>query len=157
MHATKGSVVKVHYRGTLRDGSVFDSSQGREPLEFVVGAGQMIAGFDQGVEGMALGEERTLVIPPERAYGPWNEDLVMSVPRTNLPEGYDPAEGDQLHMALGPRGRPFPVTVMAVEEDHVVLDGNHRLAGEELTFAVTLVALSGEPGEPLRPKESEKS
>ncbi|HQF91907.1 MAG TPA: peptidylprolyl isomerase [Synergistaceae bacterium] len=145
MHATKGSVVKVHYRGTLRDGSVFDSSQGREPLEFVVGAGQMIAGFDQGVEGMALGEERTLVIPPERAYGPWNEDLVMSVPRTNLPEGYDPAEGDQLHMALGPRGRPFPVTVMAVEEDHVVLDGNHRLAGEELTFAVTLVALSGSP------------
>ena len=154
MHATKGSVVKVHYRGTLRDGSVFDSSQGREPLEFVVGAGQMIAGFDQGVEGMALGEERTLVIPPERAYGPWNEDLVMSVPRTNLPEGYDPAEGDQLHMALGPRGRPFPVTVMAVKEDHVVLDGNHRLAGEELIFAVTLVALSGGSEESLRPEES---
>ncbi len=143
MHATKGKRVKVHYTGTLRDGAVFDSSRDREPLEFVVGAGQMIAGFDQGVEGMAVGEERILVLPPEKAYGMRDEGRIFQVARNALPEGYDPAEGDELHLSLGGRrSHPLRVTVVALDEDHVVLDGNHRLAGEELTFAVTLVDIS---------------
>ena len=141
MHATKGTRVKVHYTGTLGDGSVFDSSENRAPLEFVVGAGQMIAGFDQGVEGMAVGEQRTLVLPPEKAYGLRDEDRIFQISRNTLPEGYEPAEGDELHLSTG-RGYPLRVTVVAVEDEHVVLDGNHRLAGQELTFAVTMVDVS---------------
>ena len=133
-----GCKVKVHYTGTLEDGTVFDSSLEREPLAFTVGAGQMIAGFDHGVVGMAEGEERTIVIPAEMAYGEIREDLIFSVPREHMPEGYDPIVGDQLAVTSSD-GQPFPVTVKEVCEETVTLDGNHSLAGKELTFSVTMV------------------
>lgn len=136
--AVAGCKVKVHYTGTLKDGTIFDSSLEREPLAFTVGAGQMIAGFDQGVVGMIEGEEKTIVIPAEMAYGEIREDLIFSVPIGHMPEDYVPTAGDQLAVTSSD-GNPFSVTVKEVHEDTVILDGNHSLAGKELTFSVTMV------------------
>lgn len=133
-----GCKVKVHYTGTLQDGTVFDSSLEREPLAFTVGAGQMIAGFDQGVVGMVEGEEKTIVIPADMAYGEIREDLVFAVPRENMPEDYVPSVGDQLAVTSSD-GHPFPVTVKEIDEETVTLDGNHALAGKDLTFAVKMI------------------
>ncbi len=132
--ATKGATVRVHYTGTLRDGTVFDSSKlnHRPPLEFTVGAGQMIPGFDKGVEGMILGETRVLTLAPEEAYGPRREEMTLEVSRDRLPSGYSPNLGDQLQMG------PHTVKVVALKEQSVVLDANHPLAGKELIFEVTL-------------------
>ncbi len=141
MKAEKGSRVKVHYTGTLKNGEIFDSSKGRNPLEFVVGAGQMIRGFDKGVVGMSPGEERIMTLAPEDAYGERREDLLFQVSREALPEGYTPALGDPLKISLQDGGS-LNVLVSALEETHILLDGNHRLAGEELTFAVTLVEIA---------------
>ena len=140
MRAEKGSRVRVHYTGTLKNGEVFDSSKGRNPLEFVVGAGQMIPGFDKGVEGMKAGEERTLVLPPEEAYGKKREDMFFQVSRKSLPEGYTPSLGDPLSAATQDGGT-LNVFVSEIDEQSITLDGNHRLAGEELTFDVTLVEI----------------
>lgn|GEM_PF-109269 len=138
MIAEKGKKVRVHYTGTLADGDIFDSSTGRDPLEFVVGAGQMIAGFDRGVEGMAVGEEKTLTLPPDQAYGERRDDMVFQVSRDVMPKDYTPSVGDTLQMRTK-QGMPMNVTVASVEEDKVLLDANHSLAGKELTFKVTLV------------------
>ncbi|MCF4152025.1 peptidylprolyl isomerase [Dethiosulfovibrio sp. F2B] len=138
---TAGCHVKVHYTGTLKDGTVFDSSLERDPLAFTVGAGQMIAGFDEGVLGMSEGEEKTIVLPPEKAYGPRNEQLLFAVGREQLPEGYEPSIGDQLSVTSA-EGGVFPVTIAGLDEDVVTLDGNHRLAGEELTFKITMVEVT---------------
>ena len=136
--ATAGCKVKVHYTGPLEDGTVFDSSLEREPLAFTVGAGQMIPGFDQAVVGMAAGEEKTIVLPADMAYGEVREDLVLAVPKDQMPEDYTPTVGDQLAVTTSD-GQPFPVTIKEIGEETVTLDGNHALAGKELTFNVTMV------------------
>ena len=138
--AAQGDRVRVHYRGTLLDGSPFDSSRDRnEPIEFVVGDGQMIAGFDGAVEGLAPGEVKTFVIPCGEAYGPRHEEMVFPVPPEQLPEGMDPAVGQNLQMRF-PDGQIVNVRVAAVG-DEILLDGNHPLAGEDLRFEIELVEI----------------
>ncbi len=136
--AKAGDTVRVHYTGTLDDGSVFDSSEGREPLEFTVGAGQVIAGFDEAVTGMQPGDEKQVTIPSDQAYGGRRDDLVLVVDRAQFPPGLNPEVGQQLQVSQGDAGS-FVVTVREVSEDAVVLDANHPLAGEDLTFQLRLV------------------
>ena len=133
--AEKGKKIRVHYTGTLDDGTVFDSSKvdGCEPLEFVVGAGQMIQGFDRGVEGMAVGETRTLKLDPADAYGEYRSDMVFRVARNRLPKGYSLKVGDRLLVGHA------PAKIASVDEASVELDANHELAGKRLNFEVTLV------------------
>jgi peptidylprolyl isomerase len=136
--AKAGDTVRVHYTGTLGDGSVFDSSEGREPLEFTVGAGQVIAGFDDAVTGMEPGEERQVTIPSDQAYGERRDDLVLVVDRAQFPPDLELQVGQQLQVSQGDTDS-FVVTVRDVSEDAVVLDANHPLAGEDLTFQLRLV------------------
>jgi peptidylprolyl isomerase len=138
--ANKGDNVKVHYKGTLKDGSVFDSSEGRGPLAFTVGAGQMIAGFDKAVVGMKVGEKKTITIPFAEAYGPHDDNLVFDVPRDRMPANYTPKVGDQLGMQQ-PDGRTATVVVIAVKATSVTLDANHPMAGKDLTFEITMVEI----------------
>lgn len=132
--AQTGDTVSLHYRGTLDDGSEFDSSAGRDPLTFTVGAGQVIAGFDEAVKGMAVGEKKTFRLEPEEAYGERSEDLIITVPAENAPEGLQPGQ----QVALG----NAPATVVSIGENgDVVVDANHALAGQALTFDVELVSI----------------
>jgi peptidylprolyl isomerase len=135
--AKRGDTVRVHYKGTLDDGSVFDSSEGREPLEFTIGGGEVIAGFDQGVTGMSPGDERTINIPSSDAYGDVRAELLLRVSREQFPADVTPEVGQQLQMSDGQQ--TFVVTVRDVGEEAVVLDANHPLAGKALTFELTLV------------------
>lgn len=135
-----GDTVRVHYTGTLSDGSVFDTSRDREPIEFVVGGGQVISGFDRAVEGMQPGEARTVTIPADEAYGQRRDELQVSVAKEQLPEGLDPSVGQQLQVSQG--GQNFRVTVREVSEETVLLDANHPLAGETLTFQLELVGIA---------------
>ena len=135
--ARSGNTVRVHYTGTLNDGTEFDSSRGREPLEFTLGAGQVVPGFDAAVTGMSPGETKTVTIPAAEAYGAPREELVLSVPRTQIPPNIDPQPGQRFQVGRG--AQAFPVVVREVTDDHVVLDGNHPLAGQDLTFALELV------------------
>ncbi len=137
MSVQNGDTVRVHYRGTLADASEFDSSAGQEPLEFKVGAGQVIPGFDSAVRGMRPGDEKTVKIPSEDAYGNRREEMVLEVGRDQLPPEINPEVGDQLQVQSGD-GRPVPVRVAEVNDASVILDANHPLAGEDLTFAITL-------------------
>ncbi len=139
--AVDGDTVQVHYTGTLADGSVFDSSEGKSPLEFVVGAGQMIPGFDAAVHDMKVGEVKTVTIPSAEAYGPRQEDQTAVVPRTTLPEGLEPAIGMQLEMSLQD-GDSIVVTVIEVTPDSFTVDGNHPMAGKDLTFKIELVSIN---------------
>ncbi len=132
--------VRVHYTGKLNDGQIFDSSVDREPLEFTVGAGQMIPGFDTAVEGMELNEKKTFTLKPEEAYGPVNKDLYHKVERTQLPEDLKPEVG-QVLVAGSPDGREMQVTVQEVHDDAIVIDANHPLAGKDLTFDVQIVEI----------------
>ncbi|NVJ46536.1 MAG: peptidylprolyl isomerase [Cytophagia bacterium] len=138
--AKAGDSVKVHYTGKLKDGTVFDSSEGREPLAFEVGAGQMIKGFDAAVNGMEIGDTKTAEIPAAEAYGESRQDLIFDVPKSNLPEDLKPEVGQQLAMTQ-PNGQQVPVTVAKVEEDKVVIDANHQLAGKDLIFDIELVEI----------------
>jgi FKBP-type peptidyl-prolyl cis-trans isomerase 2 len=137
-----GDTVKVHYHGKLTDGSTFDSSEGREPLEFEVGSGMVIPGFDNGVTGMSVGEKKTINIPVEDAYGPKQDDMIMEFPRDRFPADMVPEEGMQLNMSNG-AGQNFPVVIREVRDDSVLLDANHPLAGEDLTFDLELVEIVG--------------
>lgn len=141
-----GDTVKVHYHGRLADGTTFDSSEGRDPLEFKVGSGMVIAGFDNGVTGMSVGEKRTVQIPAEDAYGSKNPDMIVEFPKGQFPEGMKPEAGMQINMTSG-EGQVIPVVITEVKEDTVMLDANHPLAGEALTFDIELVEISG--GKPL--------
>jgi FKBP-type peptidyl-prolyl cis-trans isomerase 2 len=138
--AQNGDKVKVHYQGTLRTGETFDSSEGREPLEFTVGSGQVIKGFEEGVKGMSVGEKRTVEIPVEDAYGEKNQELIIEFPKTQFPQDMNPEVGQQLMMSNG-SGQSFPVTVKEVKDDSVLLDANHPLAGQDLVFNIELVEI----------------
>ena len=135
-----GQKVKIHYTGTLDDGNQFDSSAGRDPLEFEMGAGMVIPGFEKGVADMAVGEKKSIHIPAAEAYGEKREDLVMQFERSQLPEGLEPEIGMMLQMQ-GPQGQPVPVTVTEVEEEKVTIDANHQLAGQNLNFELELVSV----------------
>lgn len=139
--AKPGDTVKIHYTGTLDDGTQFDSSSGRQPLEFTVGSGQVIDGFDKAVEGMAVGDSKTVNIPPEKAYGPRNEQMVQDVPRNALPEGLEPQVGMALQ-AKGNEGQIHNLTVTAVHDSSITVDGNHPLAGQALNFDIELVEIA---------------
>jgi FKBP-type peptidyl-prolyl cis-trans isomerase 2 len=135
-----GDKVKVHYHGKLRSGETFDSSQGREPLEFTVGSGQVIKGFDQGVMGMQVGDKRTVEIPVQDAYGTKQDEMIIEFPRNQFPPDMKPEAGMQLMMNNG-SGQSFPVTVTEVKEESVILDANHPLAGQDLIFDIELVEI----------------
>ena len=135
-----GDKVKVHYHGKLTDGTTFDSSEGREPLEFEVGSGSVIAGFDNGVTGMSVGEKKTINIPVDEAYGQKQDDLLMEFPLDRFPADMQPEVGMQLNMSNG-AGQNFPVVIREVKEDSVILDANHPLAGEDLVFDLELVEI----------------
>ena len=137
--AKPGDKVQVHYTGMLEDGSVFDTSDGRDPLEFTLGSGQVIPGFDQAVSGMSPGQERSVRIPASDAYGDRKDDLVIVVEREQLPPDTDPAVGQQLQLKQD--GRGFVVTVKDVGPESITLDANHPLAGEDLEFKVHLVSI----------------
>jgi len=139
--AKKGNQVKVHYTGKLTDGTVFDSSEGRAPLEFEVGAGMMIKGFDAAVDGMSEGTKVTVEIPAAEAYGEAREDMIIDVPRTNLPPDMSPEVGQQLAMSQAD-GQQVPVKVKEVRDDVVVIDANHDLAGKDLVFDIELVEIA---------------
>ncbi len=138
--AQHGDTVKVHYTGTLEDGTVFDSSEGHDPLEFTLGSGQVIVGFEEAVTGMKSGDKKKVNIPADKAYGQRNEEMVLQAPRDQVPTDIDPEVGQQLQMG-GPNGETVVVRVAEVTDEHVVLDANPPLAGKDLTFDIELVAI----------------
>jgi peptidylprolyl isomerase len=138
--AKAGDQVSLHYTGTLNDGTVFDSSKGREPLEFTLGANQVIPGFDQAVLGMSPGDIKSVHIPVDQAYGPRRDDMILEVSPQEFPPDVEPRVGDRLQIRQA-NGASFQVTVSDVREDAVMLDGNHPLAGEDLNFEIELVAI----------------
>jgi len=138
--AKYGDTVKVHYTGRLDDGTVFDTSADGEPLQFTIGSGQIIPGFEQAVVGMNPGESKTVKIPAEDAYGQRREDLIIEVEKSQLPEGLKPEVGLQLQ-SRQPDGRIVVLTIADMTESHVTLDANHPLAGKDLTFEIQLVEI----------------
>jgi peptidylprolyl isomerase len=138
--AKNGDQVKVHYHGRLNDGTTFDSSEGRSPLEFEVGAGQVIKGFEDGVLGMKTGEKKTIRIPVNEAYGEKSPDMIIEFPRDQFPPDMKPEIGMQLNLR-GQDGRSFPVVISEVKDEVVVLDGNHPLAGKDLIFDIEMVEI----------------
>jgi peptidylprolyl isomerase len=137
--ARAGDTVHVHYTGTLRDGTEFDSSRSRAPLEFTLGAGQVVPGFEAAVLGMQHGESKTVTIAAEDAYGQPHDELLLRVPREQVPPHITLEVGQQLQLGTG--NEAMVVEVRELHDDHVVLDGNHPLAGEDLTFALELVRI----------------
>ena len=137
-----GDTVKVHYHGRLTDGTTFDSSEGRAPLEFKVGSGAVIKGFDEGVMGMKVGDKKTIEIPADEAYGVAEPGRIVEFPRDQFPATIEPEVGMQLNMTSG-NGDAFPVVVAEVKDDVIVLDANHPLAGKDLTFDLELVNIAG--------------
>lgn len=138
--AQNGDKVRVHYHGKLRSGETFDSSEGREPLEFTIGSGQVIKGFDDGVTGMTAGEKKTVEIPVGDAYGEKNEEMIIEFPKSQFPPDMNPEVGMQLMMNNG-QGQSFPVNIVEVRDETVLLDANHPLAGQDLIFDLELVEI----------------
>jgi len=138
--AKSGDKVRIHYTGTLDDGTQFDSSEGHDPLEFALGGGQVIPGFDSAVDGMTVGESRTVTIAPEEAYGQRHEQLVQQVSRDALPEDMEPAVGMQLQ-SQSPDGQIMNLIVTEVADDSITVDANHPLSGQALTFEIELVEI----------------
>lgn len=138
--AKAGDTVHFHYIGTLIDGSVFDSSEGREPLSFTLGSGQIIPGLDAAIDGMTVGEAKTVTIPADQAYGPYDQQARQAIPRDQIPPHIPVEPGTMLQMQ-SPDGQAIPVTVAEADDQQVVLDANHPLAGQDLTFAVEIVAI----------------
>lgn len=141
-----GDKVKVHYHGKLTSGETFDKSEGREPLEFEVGSGMVIKGFDDGVTGMIVGEKKTINIPFLEAYGPRNPEMVIDMPKDRFPQDMELEIGMPLVMTDG-HGQQFQVTIVEIKDDVVILDANHPLAGKDLVFDLELVEIVG--GSPL--------
>ena len=134
-----GDKVKVHYTGTLNDGSVFDSSEGKAPLEFTIGQNQVIPGFENGVKDMKLNDEKTIKINPAEAYGEKNDQLIVSVPKNKFPPNMQ--VGGML-LLKGPQGERIPASAKEVTDDSVIIDLNHPLAGKELTFKIKVVGVN---------------
>ena len=137
-----GDKVKVHYHGRLNNGETFDKSEGREPLEFEVGAGMVIKGFDDGVTGMTVGEKKTVNIPADEAYGPKNPDMLIDMPKERFPADMELEVGMPLGMTDN-NGQQFQVFIAEIKDDVVILDANHPLAGQDLTFDLELVEIIG--------------
>ena len=135
-----GDTVKVHYTGKLEDGTVFDSSSGRDPLEFKIGGGQVIKGFDAGVTGMAVNDKKTINIPVDEAYGQHRADMILEIPKAQFPEDIKPEEGQKLQLRQQ-NGQIMVVTVTKVADESVTLDANHHLAGKPLVFDLELVEI----------------
>ena len=138
--AKTGDTVRIHYTGTLSDGSTFDSSAGRDPLEFTLGTGQVIPGFDKAVDGMSVGTEKVVEIPCDDAYGAHDPNGRHDFPRDQVPDDVPLDVGTRLQLT-GPAGQPINVTIAEVTEETVVLDANHPLAGQDLTFKIELVEI----------------
>ncbi len=137
---TQGATVRIHYTGTLEDGSTFDSSEGRDPLEFTVGSGMIIPGLDKALPGMTVGEKKKVTIAPEEAYGPSQPEAILEVPRAEIPAEIPLEVGMQLQMG-GPQGQPIPVTVTDLTDEIATLDANHALAGKTLIFDFEIVSV----------------
>lgn len=140
-HAKSGDTVKIHYTGTLDDGTEFDSSAGREPLEFVLGSGQVIPGFDNAVDGMEIGENKKVRLDADDAYGQRIEQLIQEVPMSALPDDIEPKVGMGLQ-SQSPDGQVMQLTVTEVGDDSITVDANHPLAGQALSFDIELVAIA---------------
>ena len=138
--AKSGDTVRIHYTGKLDDGTQFDSSEGRDPLEFALGDSQVIPGFENAVEGMAVGDKKSVKIQPEEAYGPRHDQLIQDVPKNQLPEDMTPAVGMQLQ-TQNESGQVMRFSVTAVDEETITVDGNHPLAGKALNFDIELVEI----------------
>ena len=138
--AKSGDTVRIHYTGTLDDGTQFDSSTGSDPLEFALGAGHVIPGFDAAVEGMTVGDTKSVSIEPAEAYGERHEQLIQDVPKSALPDEIDAQVGMQLQ-GHGPDGQVTRFIVSAVADDTITLDANHPLAGHKLNFDIELVEI----------------
>jgi FKBP-type peptidyl-prolyl cis-trans isomerase 2 len=136
-----GDKVKIHYKGTLDDGTVFDSSEGRDPLEFEVGSKQVIPGFEKAVKGMKKGDKKTFKIDCKDAYGEPNPAMVQSIPRDKLPADQEPKEGMMVGIGL-PNGQQMPAKITKVTDKEVTMDLNHPLAGKNLTFEIELVSVN---------------
>ncbi len=134
----EGDTVKVHYTGKIADGTVFDSSKEREPLEFTIGEGKLIPGFEKAVVGMSVGDSNTVTIPSDEAYGEKRDDMVVDVEKTQIPEDISPEVGQQLQIQQKDGGA-IPVVITDVTDENVKLDANHPLAGQDLTFEIEVV------------------
>lgn len=145
-----GDTVRVHYHGRLTDGTTFDSSEGRDPLEFEVGSGMVIAGFDNGVVGMIIGDKKTVNIPVDDAYGQKNPEMIIEFPREQVPEGMPLEKGMRLNLNNS-EGQVVPVVITDVLDETILLDANHPLAGEDLVFDIELVEIIGAPSRIIMP------
>ena len=139
--AKEGDTVRIHYTGTLTDGTTFDSSEGRDPLEFTVGSGQIIPGLDTAIPGMSVGDKKTVEVPSDQAYGERQAEAMQTVPRDQIPAEIDVKPGLQLQVQ-SPQGQVMPVTVAEVSDTEVTLDANHPLAGRDLKFDIELVEIA---------------
>jgi len=136
----KGTVVQVHYTGTLKNGEVFDSSQDREPLEVAVGEGQLIMGFEKALLGMSVNEKKVFTLSPEEAYGERNADALRTFSRQEIPPGLEVEKG-QMVAVTTPQGEQIPAKVIQVDDENLTIDFNHPLAGETLTFEIEVVGI----------------
>ena len=139
--AKNGDKVEIAYTGRLGDGTVFDSSEGQEPLAFTLGDGMVIPGFEEAVMGMENGDKKTVTIIEADAYGPHNEDLIIKVERTQLPKDLEVSPGQHLHLQ-DQEGNPLPVMVKELDDTHITLDANHPLAGKDLIFDLELLSIA---------------
>lgn len=139
--AQNGDTVRVHYTGKLDDGTVFDSSKDRDPLEFTIGDQRIIPGFQDIVEGMEPGESKTGTVPSDKAYGPRRDEMVLEIPRSRIPEDVDPQVGEHVYLSR-PDGQTIPVHIVQTTEAAITVDANHPLAGQELTFEVELLEIA---------------
>ncbi len=140
IQAKHGDTVRVHYTGSLDDGTVFDSSKNRDPLEFTIGSGQVIKGFDDAAEGLSIGESITVHIPAAEAYGEVRAEMILDVPRTQFPPTITPELGQKLQVPH-PEAGYLVVTVAEITDDSIKLDANHELAGKDLNFDIELVEI----------------
>ncbi|HIP82021.1 MAG TPA: peptidylprolyl isomerase [Desulfocapsa sulfexigens] len=138
--AKKGDKVQVNYKGYLDDGTIFDSSEGKDPLDVTLGSGGVIPGFDAALTGMEVGDKKTVKIPMDQAYGNHNAEMVMQIPKSQIPPDLKPEIGDKLQVG-GPSGELMAVEVLDIDDEFIVLDANPPLAGKDLTFDLELVAI----------------
>ena len=141
MGAQDGNTIQVEYTGKLKDGSVFDTSEGREPLEFTMGEGQLIPGFENAVKDMDVDEEKTVTIKADEAYGQPKDEFIQEFPKDSLPEEIPAEEGQQLQLQ-DQNGRAIPATIIDVDDENITIDMNHPLAGKDLTFEIKVVSIT---------------